>query len=314
VLSLEFKDCAYAKGKIDIVYPSFKLPQAPFTDFPTWTNSCSFEVRSQPPFWDMVITPDDNHYKNSSHGEVFGDGEQTICVEYNDQISPESNLNTATIKLFSGNRPLTDAAPLVQHLWLAFFSRNTFKDKQSPIEDVGIMGGPCFFSEFVIHSNACSPQTVKWGGKLPSESRGTFQWLSDSGSLKFGELDCAKAAQLLTGKIISHLYVTEAGSITETPRTLRHIEGRQLVFDYRLNDIQGAAPITYDTHDGVLRSTNNPIVRTTRLNQLQIDKITQPSDKTQFTRSARFILGLLLVLTSFFTIFIFRTNNKNTKK
>lgn len=238
------------KGTLKLVFPMAKNgPQ---------TNDYAFSLWSKPPDWELSL-----HSSNQNH-QVFCSPKQTYEVDIFDN-PPTGPLNTATIKIYPGSRPLTDR--VAEHIWLGLLSHNTFIGQTLPLPDIGLgMVEPSTITNLTGSTHDASPREMGWYNTYAqgrtSRIEGEFHWSAATNAS--GGPDIPTVSQMAMSIVdpdgnrkvasFSELVVTNISPLSRKPVPTPKIAGRNVVYDYRLNDFSGSSwndrPKRYDTFDG----------------------------------------------------------------
>jgi RNA polymerase sigma factor (sigma-70 family) len=237
------------RGTLEVIFPSSKTGSQ--------TNLYNIVLRLKSPAWEMTLT------SSNENKVVFSSPKQTFDAVLYDEL-PTGPINTAYIKIFPGPRPVADR--LAEHVWLALLSGNEYINQKLPITDPGLgMVEPSLITEVSGTSQDASPRQMRWVNKFPMdrESRieGEFKWL-DSTNLSGGlnipavsQMDMYLANSDGSRKLVSSskFSIQSIGTLKVKPRELPHIQGRNVIEDYRSADFSGigwnSKPNRYDVLD-----------------------------------------------------------------
>jgi len=239
------------KGTLKLVYPMAPLG-------PPQTNMFEFRLLSQPPAWELSLTSADRRH------QVFASPQQTFEVDLFDN-APAEAMNTASIKIFPGARPLSDHE--AEHVWLALLSGKSFFGKPLPLPDPGLdMVEPSAITQVEGALQDASPRQMRWTNEFPNgrsdRLEGEFKWTA--GTNLPGGLNLPKAS-LLSAYIVdtngSRLLVNSSELVVDSvrpssmkPVQIPRIPGRNFVLDYRSRDFSKpeayAQPMPYDAFNG----------------------------------------------------------------
>ena len=235
------------KGSLKVIFPAASQ-----------TNDYDVSLWSEPPCWELSLT------SSTSNHRVFSSPRQTFEVSIYDTPTAGPD-NTATIKVFRGSQPLSDRD--AEHVWLALLSQNTFLGKKLPVHNPGLgMVEPSTISEVQGTTNDLSPRRMHWNNEFPggnnSRIEGDFKWLSHTNTL--GGLNIPTGSQMaisvsdLDGnrKLVSfsELVIHSIRPLTRPPTQIPKIQGRNVVYDYRLSDFSksgwSSTSVRYNTFNG----------------------------------------------------------------
>jgi len=238
------------RGTLKLIFPMAKNgPQ---------TNDYIFHLWSKLPNWELHISS-----SNQTH-QVFCSQKQTYEADIFD--NPVAGpFNTATIKIFPRSRPLTDRE--AEHVWLALLSQKTFTGQGLPFPDIGLgMAEPSTITNLNGFPKDASPRKMGWYNTdthgRSSRITGEFHWLAGTNALD--GLNVPAVSQMAISIVdpdgkqnlasLSELVVTNISPLTRKPAQIPKIAGRNVVYDYRLNDFTttswGGRPIQYNAVDG----------------------------------------------------------------
>jgi hypothetical protein len=211
---------------------------------------------------------------DSDH-RVYSSPEQTFVVNVFDS-DPKGPLNTAQISVFPGARPLMDRE--AEHVWLALLSQKVFIGQKLPFHDPGLgMAEPSTMLEVSSLAGDVSPRKMRWvneySGTKPGRPEGDFHWETPRIEGEFcWETNCIQfqGAQIPAisreeiylndpnGKrrmaSSSELLVESVATSDVEPERVPKIPGRNVVYDYRMNDFSqfgwSGHPKYYNVQDG----------------------------------------------------------------
>lgn len=236
-------------GTLEMDWPLFtKGPQTNIYNFKLWSKGADWELSLQ--------SAERNHW-------VYSSPKQTFEVDVFDS-DPKGPLNTAGISVYPGARPLGDQ--VAEHVWLALLSDKTFMRKQLPLADVGLgMNEPSIILEASERDDDVSPESMRWINANPAGRSvrlgGEFHWLAETNvfdgrrlpmfSREENYLIGADGKRTLANS--SELLVENATPSNIKPHQFPRVLGRNVVFDYRLNDYSKngweVRPLYYEVRD-----------------------------------------------------------------
>jgi RNA polymerase sigma factor (sigma-70 family) len=269
---------AVALGSAHVVVSSRVVPVQPRGEFRgtltvayvATSNTVQYAVRlrSEPPYWELSL---DN---TNEHLQAFGSPEQTVLATLYPQVAPGGGLNTATVKVWPGGRPLDARAE--EHVWLALLSGGSFAGKRAPAPDPGLcMAEPVVITRLDSPRRGASPRALAWhnaradrAGGARSYMSGQFEWLAET-NLADGvriPLESKLSISITNVGVVteSTLRISEVGPLTEPLRKGPAAPGRWLVFDARLNDAANPwkhAPARYDFAGQGIPAKDSPVAQ-----------------------------------------------------
>jgi RNA polymerase sigma factor (sigma-70 family) len=270
------------------------------------TNNYDFRLLSKPPYWELSLTS-----SNRNH-HVYGSPQQTFEVDIYDS-PPTGPLNTASIKIFPGARPLSDRE--AEHAWLALLSQKAFIGQKLPLQDPGLgMAEPSTISNASGAMDDVSPRQMQWVNEFPdgrtTRIEGKFKWLASTNNDGLNVPTDSEMSIYLVDSIgnrklasFSELVVDSIAPSGEIPIQIPKIQGRNAVYDFRSNDFSkvGWFPKSrqYDIFDGKDLEKMPPSIPETASHSTTMQynlKLEQPSSHKWIWISVILIVSIVTVI------------------